>query len=369
VSPDPTQTTSAGLAPPPAGTPTPASTSAAPPASTSPPPAPPAAPSTGGSPGASGAVGGAGATPAAGQPAFSAGASPATQAGAGGFDAGTYTRQIEELRAEQQRLLPLAQIGYQQYLRQQQQPAPAATPQKPANPFGLPEFDHGLLKFLRRDPATGAVVAEPGAPPDAAARYAAYMDRMTQVQQQFWADPMQFLGQQVEQRAGRIAQQLIQQHLGGYQEQVKTDQIVQQNADWIFAAGPGGQRQYRTDPLTGRQTPVLTPQGQAYARFVEEATRLGIGQAEGQHRYAVEKLQLAMLLARQQGQQAAQQGQQAAQQFTQAAAAQPPGAPPPASVPVPAAQPGKTLRDVMRERFEQNGITNQTLAQQMTGAA
>jgi hypothetical protein len=309
------------------------------------------------------------ATPAASGSGISAAQSPATQALAGQQQPATgavdYQRQYEAAQQELARLQPFARIGYQTWQQQQQaaqQPTSPAAPAKPQNPFGLPEFDHGLLQFIKRDPSSGQLVVDPGAPPDTLARYQAYTQKFQEVQPQFWADPMKFLGPQIQQIAQQIAQQQVQQHLGGYQEQVQARTILEQNADWLYAKDAQGQRQFQTDPMTNQTAPVLSPYGQVYARYVKEAGDLGITSAAKQNQYATAMLQNAIHNARMQQQAGAQTGQQNAAAFLATAAANAASPPPPAAVVNPPVVTSMTLRERMKQNFQANGVTDATLA-------
>lgn len=349
-----------------------------PPASTQPSTSPPPPAATGGtagvasagsSPAVTGATAVPGATPAGSGSGLSGAQSPATQALAGQQQPATgsgvdYRQQYEAAQAELARLQPLARIGYQTWQQQQQaaqQPATPAAPAKPPNAFGLPEFDHGLIQFIKRG-SGGELVVDPAAPPDTLARYQAYMQKFQEVQPQFWQDPMKFLGPQIQQMAQQIADQRMQAHMGGYQEQVQARTILERNADWLYAKDAQGQRQFQTDQLTGQTAPVLSPYGQAYARFVREAGDMGITSAAKQDQYATAMLQNAIHNARAQQQQGQQQGQQAAGQFLTNAATQAASPPPPGAAVSPPPPPGPiSMREKLRQAFQQNGVTDQTI--------
>lgn len=263
-------------------------------------------------------------------------------------------------------------MGYVEWQKQQQtaqQPPQSQTtaPAKPTNPFGLPDFDHGLLQFITRG-SDGRLFVDPGAPPDTLARYNDYTEKIKVVQQKFWQDPIQFLGPQIQQMAEQIAQKQVQQHLGGYQEQIQTRQILERNADWLYAKDAQGQRQFQTDPLTGQTAPALSPYGQVYLKYIREAGDLGISTAAKQDQYATAMLQNAIHNARSQQQAGQQQGQQQAQNFLQNSAANAASPPPPAAVINPPTSPGPmSMREKMRLEFQKNGITDANVS--VNGAA
>lgn len=306
------------------------------------------------------------ATPSGSGSGLAASQSPATQALAGQQPAvNEWQQKYDALQQEFNRLQPYARLGWQAHQQQQvAQPAqgqPVAA--KPQNPFGLPEFDHSLIQFIKRDPASGQLVVDPGAPPDTLSRYQAYTQKFQEVQPQFWNDPMKFLGEQVRKMALEVAQQQVQQHLGGYQEQVQARTILERNADWLYTKDAQGQRQFTTDPMTGQVAPALSPYGQVYSKFVREAADLGITTAAKQDQYATAMLQNAIHNARMQQQAGQQTGQANAQQFLQTAAATAASPPPPAAVINPPAPANPiSLRDRMRQNFDANGVTDKTLA-------
>lgn len=277
-------------------------------------------------------------------------------------------QQLAEAQAQIQRYLPLAQMGYRQYQTQQQPPAPPTQPAK-KSPFGVPEFDHGLLKFLSKD-ASGRVVADPAAPPDAVARYQAYADAVQQAQQGFWTDPMRALGDPIRELVREEAQKLVQQQYQQAQSQTQVQQILGQHADWIFEKTADGQVRHQVDPLTGRADRVLTPMGRAYAQMVQRAESMGIRDVTGQHDYAVAMLQNAVWQSQQRQQQLPAAGDAAKANFLAQAQAAPPAAvAPQPPVTTPPAPETISLRQRMARNLQQAGVTDDVIRTQNAGAA
>jgi hypothetical protein len=358
--------------------------------------APAAVPSPASGPGSSGAGVGSGAggqTPAVPTPAptagaatpaaagFNAAASPATQAAqaAGqGNPAALAPAQPqvshEQWFRQQYGMDPgvahvLMQMGWKQYQGQQAgQPQSQGTqvPQGPkTNLFGLPaNFNFDLLNFIQRD-ANGQLVALPGAPPGAALEVQQYQDKLRDVQRQFFANPEQYLGKFVEERAKEVAAQIVQQQFGQQQQVQTTNAIFKQNAGWMFAKDQGGNTQYQFNPQTGQMHEVLTPAGKYYAQVVQELDRRGTKDPALQHEIAFAMTQNAVYQAELKRQSAGQQGQQAALNFTGAAAGglPVPTQPQPSNVTpgaAPGAQPGSPmdLRETMRRNLAAAGVTD-----------
>lgn len=248
---------------------------------------------------------------------------PANQPAAGAAqlppDVQQRLQRLDEMERQLQQLQPYAQLGYQAHQRQQQerqQQLQREQQEQAARPwFTLPDFDPALLKFVERDPATGQLRAREGAPPDTLARYTQFSDSLSDLQMKFWRNPGELLGEPVKRIATEVAQQLIQQHFGGYRDEVTANQIVGEHAGWIFGTDATGRR-------------AFTPEGKAYMGYVEQAKQYGIAGAQRQHDYALGLVQRDLLWARhQQGQQAgaAEAGKQ---QFVANAAAGAAGAGP-----------------------------------------
>ncbi len=270
--------------------------------------------------------------------------------------ASTY-RQAGDLRQ-------LAQHG-QEYLRHQSQfqewqreRAEAEARKQAASQqwFKAPEYDPTWLSKVYRDPQSGEIRSLPGSDPSIPQKLAAWNEHQRGFIDKFAQDPMKAIQPGLEQLIDQRAQQLIQQQLGGYREQVQAREILGQHASWIYEQNAQGGKQ-------------LSAQGQNYARYVQQAQQQGITTSQGQHDYALGFVQRDYLLAQMQGQAQGTpqaQGDQAKERFlAQAAGGQHrPGAAPQAGQATPNGAPGagqvqangqRGLEDLLMRNLNANG--------------
>lgn len=284
-------------------------------------------------------------------------------------------RQQAEQFQRYQHLIPLGYRAYQQAGAPGQPQAQPGQPQAPAtNVFGLPtNFDFNLLNYVTRDPQSGQLVALPGGPPDAAIRVQQYQETLQRAQRDFWQNPEQFLGKLIEERAQKVAERQYQERFQGHQQAQQADNILTQNAGWLFEQGQDGRPATQFDPASGQHKPVLTQFGRLYAQAVANLEGQGVRDPNVQHRFALAQVQNIALQAQLRQQQAPQQGQQQAQQFVNQAAVAPPGVMhPPAQTVTPTEPPqGFDIRARMKALMDGNGITEQVFQQQFhrAGAA
>ena len=266
--------------------------------------------------------------------------------------------------------------AFQQFLAQQRggsaQPPAQSPPQpeQPRNPFGLPEYNPAWLDMVERD-GQGNLVPKPGAPLDVAAKLQEYTRAVRAAQERFWQDPTSVLGPVIQQAVQPLLQQHIEQNLQGYQDKQAADAFLQQHTSWLHQRDPQGN--VIRDALTGR--PMLTREGQMFLNYLVEANQMGVqGQAQ-QVKYATAMLKSALLPAYFQQQGAAAQGGAAAagqnaanQQFIQQHNRRPNQGgtllpnPNPNTVGV-SQNASLPLRDRLLQAMQQNGITDQIIAQ------
>jgi hypothetical protein len=312
--------------------PTPTPTAQVPPPPPAATPAPASAPTPAATPVQSSAAGSGstGAVPASGAGSPTPGV-PATPAAPQTVTPEQYAQLQRQYEAAQQQarqyeqykhLIPLGYAAYQQQLQGQPaqgqgQPQPAAA-EPPKNPFGLPAFDYALLNWVQKD-AGGNLVAIPGGPPDAAIRVQQFQDQLRTVQQQFWSDPMKFLGGLIQEQAKKVAEETYKSQFGGYQQQEQAKQLFASTEPWLYERDAQGNQVTTYDPATGRNKPQLSAAGRFYAEQVQAAHRQGIADPTVQHEYAIARLKNAIYEANQRQQQAGAQGQQQAAAFVQGA--------------------------------------------------
>jgi hypothetical protein len=260
-----------------------------------------------------------------------------------------------------------AQGGQQQGQYQGgQQPGQVQPQATPKHPWGIPEFDRGLLQFVEKDPTTGQLRTLPGGPPDAAMRVQQYLEARTAAHNKLLDDPRGALKDIVSDIAKEVALQQYRQQFGTVQAHGQVNSIIEQNREWLFAKDAQGQTQQQFNPQTGQFAPVLSPVGRYYAGQVKRLTDMGVSDPQQQHELALAMTRSAIADWQARQSQAQNQGQQANQNFLQTAAAGQTGNANPQPNPS-NNTPGEpqlssaTLKDVMRQRLEKAGVTDQML--------
>lgn len=250
---------------------------------------------------------------------------------------------------------------FEAYLRQRQQ-AQLQQQQAAQNWWKAPEFDPEWEKALYRD-ASGNLRVHDGYDPLIAQKYLNFTRHVQDVQRRMALDPIGTLKPGLEQMVREMAGQLIQQHLGQYQEQVYASNLLQSNP-WMYETDPNT-KQPVYDPM-GR--PVLSEFGRAYRGYVQEAVQLGLHTSQAQDKYARGMVQRDYMMRQFQAQQQAgqqqqqqtmaQQQQQAANQnfLQQAAAARHPNAGNAVNPGPGAPQQPKRLSERLMASMTQNGI-------------
>lgn len=271
-------------------------------------------------------------------------------------------------------LRTLATLGYQQYQRQGQavaQPAgaqPTAQPAAPKNPFGLPEFDRRYLNFVTNGP--NGLEAIPGAPPDAVIRVQEFREKLLDAQYRFFENPRQFLQEMIREEAKTQAADVYKEQFGGHQAQTAAQQIVQENASWLFEQD-NGQPRMQFNPATGREEQVLTPWGRYYAQCLKQVETSGVTDPAAQHRFAQSMVENAAMRQKMMQANAPAAGAAAATSFLNNAAGHPTSPPPPAApTPPPASyrdQVNPDLRGAMDRNFAAHGLTDEVVRRQLAG--
>lgn len=237
---------------------------------------------------------------------------------------------------------------FQQYLKTQEQAAGQAR-QEPwyGKWWKPPEYDPGWDKLIQKNAATGQLEAVAGAPPDVVAKYLTHQQFRSQQAEKFLSNPFQYFEEPMRMIAENVARQVVEQNLGGYQENVSAKQFVDGNADWLFSKDQEGNR-------TG-----LTQWGQLFSQYVTQAERIGIKSIDSQKEFALGLVQrdyLGMLHQQNNaGAAAAAQGAEQKQVFLQQAAARG-NAGTAAAAAVGTPQRGLSLRERMAQNFKKNGF-------------
>lgn len=187
-----------------------------------------------------------------------------------------------------------------------------------------PEYDPSWEHLLRRD-EQGDLVPINGAPPDLPGRYLQYQQYRREQLDRFLQNPFTFFEEPVKQLAQQIADQVVQQHMGGYRDNQFAHDFVRQNESWLYARDAQGNvvQESNFDPNHGRvvSRPALSPMGQAFQGYVNESIQLGIQDVRAQQRYALSMVQRdAAVAARGQSNGASAANDAARQNFLQTAA-------------------------------------------------
>lgn len=165
---------------------------------------------------------------------------------------------------------------------QGQPAAPAPGAASPKNPFGLPEFDPSWMNMVRKDPVTGDYVPVQGAPPDIVHRVTNYAMQLQAAQQRFWQNPMQFLGDLIDERVKPMLEQRVASTLQVGQNQAEAQRFIAENTGWLHRYDQNGQ--LLLDPIS--KQPLLSQDGEKFVGLLNEAARLGISNQGQQIAYA-----------------------------------------------------------------------------------
>jgi hypothetical protein len=200
---------------------------------------------------------------------------------------------------------------FQAFLAERQKAAQAQQQQQQAPWWKAPEFDPAWRSKLRSDPVTGRLLPVEGAPPDLAEKYYRWIDHQQRFFDGFAADPIKAIEPGIEQVARRVAEQIVQQTLGGYQSQMQAQDYIARNSEWLHLRDPQG------NVVKSQQgQPVLSPAGERFRDYVVYLERSGVKDIQAQYQIAQSMLERDLHFARQQQAAAGQQQQQQQQQQT-----------------------------------------------------
>ena len=189
---------------------------------------------------------------------------------------------------------------YQEWLAQQQQaqqqPAQPAQPAKKPYWEPLPELDQAALRMVAHDPATGQIVVKPEyrgvVAPDLPQKVQAYLQAKQDRESKLLNDPVGAIWGGVEERLQGIFEQREKQLAERMYQDMQARQYLRDNASTLFQFDANGRP--LTDPQTGQH--AMTPYGQAFSHYLDEATQLGIAQPMARERYARQMAQSYLAL-------------------------------------------------------------------------
>lgn len=159
------------------------------------------------------------------------------------------------------------------------------------------EFNPLWLSQIQKDPATGNLIG----PPEVIAKYEQYANYQRERQHEFWQNPVKFMEPAVRHLATEVAQQMVRQHLGQYQEVQRSMSFVNSPDNiWLYEKDPntgGPLVSQQWNPQTGAMESlrVLSPEGRRFAELVNLEHRR---QAQRGYTDTNEQQELAMLRLR-----------------------------------------------------------------------
>lgn len=178
-----------------------------------------------------------------------------------------------------------------QAIAQRNQPQPQAQSQR--QPWERPEFDQRWLNFVERG-EDGIIRAKAGVDPSIANKVQSYYDWVNG----FAQDPLSVLEPYLEHRMGSVpdqVEQIVNQRLAAMQEQQAVQNTLAQRADILYQRDTQGN--IVLDPYTRR--PQVSPTGMLYYQAVQQAHNMGIRSSVHQDQYAIQQLQLHLMLSQQ----------------------------------------------------------------------
>lgn len=284
-----------------------------------------------------------------------------------------------------QRLAPAAQAyvqdrdQYTAWKRAQEEEARKKQAEQPKpwwnQYWNPPEYNPAWQTMVRQD-ENGNLVPVPGAPIGVVEKVQQYQAYRREMADKLMSNPFQFFEEPVKHLATQVAQEMVQKNLQQYRDQMSAREFVNRESQWLYEHDQNGQRRFQSvvNPQTGslEQQPVLSPLGQKLRDYVTEEARRqqsrGYYDLEEQQRNAMTRVQLDYALQQLEAKNNPQapaptvatpppnprEATNAAFLKNQGPAARP--ATPPSVAPP--TQPRRDLTELLRERFKQNGITD-----------
>lgn len=186
--------------------------------------------------------------------------------------------------------------------------------------FKAPEYDPAWADKISQDPTTGQWRVKDGYSPDIVNKFLTAVEHQRGFLNKFAFDPIGAIRPGVEQVAAQVAQQLIQQHLGGYRDEVFARNFVDTNSQWLHQRDAAGNVVYNQ----ATRMPELSDDGRRFRDYVLHAQNtLGIGDVHAQQQYALGMVQRDYAIAQLTSQGAQAAGAQAKHNFLAQAAGTP----------------------------------------------
>ncbi len=177
--------------------------------------------------------------------------------------------------------------------QQQQQAVNQPAPQQDTGPWNPPHFDERWMNVVETDPATGQIRSKPGYDPRYGTMTQAYADYMQGQQREFWQNPQVYMQKMLQGHIQQEIQQHIQGSFGQYQEQVQANNLIQRNQQWLYQNDQNGR------PTVGPNgRPQLSPNGVRYYQYIEQAAKqYRMPTVAEQNQYAMDMLERDALRA------------------------------------------------------------------------
>jgi len=155
------------------------------------------------------------------------------------------------------------------------QPAAAPAPQKEESWWNPPQVRDAYKRYIVKD-ESGRDSIHPDAPIDAKHALTEYFQYRQDFAEKFLTNPEDALAPMVSRLAQQQASEIVQQQLqeAGRKQYIQT--LEEQNRDWLYS-----------DP-TNR---IVSKEGEAAKRYIEQAAQLGISTPEARWQFALEKVE------------------------------------------------------------------------------
>ncbi len=255
-------------------------------------------------------------------------------------------RQLQELR---QQVVPhwdqFRSWQQQEQARQQEEAAKKNQWWKP------PEWDPAWRGMVQKNPQTGALEPVPGAPAGIVEKYLNAQQHMQGFLEKFSMNPMEAIKPGLQQMIQEEAQKLVQQQMGGYQQQQSVQSFIQEHTGWLHEKDAQGQN--IINPVT--RAPQLSVWGQQFANYVREADSMGMP-LQGQQNYALAAVQRDYAVAQMKAASPAAQNADKKETFLEKAEERAKAKPATPGKQTTPDQPKGRLEERLRKAYKENGF-------------